>query len=174
MKITKAFIVLSFLVTIISACGTEQKESTNAEETVEQSLDLEGLEAYQLDNYLIPGSIYLPNNMGKPEFTETDWGSLVITIGDRFGLEITPSGLSIAEKKAELEGDLVYQISYEEENEESILYTKTIADADVKPEHHFYRVVEIDGELISIQSAPDMSFSAGSIKNIVRSIKSYQ
>mgnify|MGYP000053011192 CR=1 FL=1 len=39
---------------------------------------------------------------GSPEVTATEWGGVEIMVGKNYGVEITPAGLTVAEKKEEL------------------------------------------------------------------------
>ena len=97
--------------------------------------------------------------------------SIVISISDWYGIEIVPFGISIEEKKAELTADLVYSVEYLTEEENLIMYKKTIAESDVDPEFHFFMTTEINGELVEVKSAGDQTFTKKQVEAMINSAK---
>jgi hypothetical protein len=177
MKTINKFILLS-LITGITACSSqEEKTETEAADTTivaeDATIALEGMEEQSLSEYELPGSIYLPMTQ-KPEIIATDWGSLEIRIGDNFGIEILPSGLSVEEHREELSKDLVYTIEYLKETERLVSYQKSIKDSDIKPEHHFFMNIEANGELYELKSLAEGSFSKGSIDKMIKAANSFK
>jgi hypothetical protein len=143
------------------ACGggdsakTEDKSVTEASEPA--GPDYSNMVKVDLTAFGVEASIQLPKEEKGPHKIEnTATESITIEVSDKFGIEITPFALTVAEKKEELDGDLVYTIEYLEETENKIMYKKSIADSDeVEDEYHFFITRSMDGELYSIQSLPN-------------------
>lgn len=174
MKTLNKFILLGLVAGIV-ACGNkeEPKNSPEVEDTIEEAVDLSGMEEVSLSDYQMEASIYIPNNK-KPEIMGTDWGSTEIRVGEYFGLEILPSGISVAEFKEQLATDLVYTIAYIEDSENLVIYTKSIEGSDIKAEHHFFMNVEVKGELFEIKSLAEMGFSKLSVEKMVNAAKTFK
>lgn len=177
MKTLNKFLFLA-LITGFVACGApkeEAQEETNSESTenVEEAADLAGMEEVSLADYQMESSISLPMDR-KPDIVATDWGSIEIRIGDKFGIEILPAGISVAEHKEELASDLVYNIEYLEDSENLVVYKKSIEGSDIDAEHHFFMNFEADGELYEIKSLADMSFKKPQVDKMVNSAKSFK
>lgn len=171
-----------FTLSILSliACGGEaSKEAGSEEDTMTDEAAMEGEDNYDqmtkvnLSDYDIAASIYIPDeSKGKSEIQATDWGSITINVGKNFGIELVPFGMSIEEKKAELDGDLVYTVEYLEETPESIYYTKTIRDSDMEPEYHFFSNKEIEGDIIEVKNIEDGMFKKTAIELMMKSARS--
>ena len=150
----------------ITACGPSEEKANKEDlknDTVESAekntpADLTDMEEVDLSEAGLPLSIFIPNNNGKPEIKATEWGSIEIRIADNFGLEIVPSGISVEERKTELNNDIVYTYNFIEDSPLLITYEQSIPDSGVEPEHHFFMNTEIAGELIEIRSIGDMGF----------------
>ncbi|MBL4708631.1 MAG: hypothetical protein JKY48_09365 [Flavobacteriales bacterium] len=137
------------------ACGEETKtseESTTATTAEVPADDYKGMEIVNLATYGIDAEMYIADaTKGKQEFRTTEWESLEIEVGKKYGIELVPFGLSVAEKKEELAGDLVYTIEYLEDTPSKIIYKKIIANNDIE-EIHFLVNVDINGEPHTIKS----------------------
>jgi hypothetical protein len=175
MKTLNKFILLGLITSIVACGGPEDNnkpESSNESSVVEENqTDTEGMEVQSLNEFELPGSILLPMTQ-KPDIIKTDWGSIEIRIGDNFGIEIMPSGLSVAEHKEELAKDLVYSVEYLEETNTLLSYKKAIKDSDIKSEHHFFMNMESDGELYEIKSLAEGSFSKINIDKMIKAATS--
>ena len=147
--------------------GTETEASTDAVDTYEQMVELD------LTDYDIEAKMYVPDeSKGKAELNATDWGSVTINVGKGYGIELVPFGLTVEEKKGELEGDLVYDIEYLEETETAIFYTKTIKEGDMEPEFHFFANAEINGDVVEIKNVEDRLFKKGAVELMMKSARS--
>jgi len=142
----------------IVACGGDSKSTdTSSPETTEsvetKAENYKGMELANLSDYGVEGSLQIPDkSKGPPKIQTSAIESIEIMVGDAFGIEVIPFGQTVAEKKAELDGDLVYSIEYVEETPEKILYKKTIKESDIDPEYHFYITKYLNGEPFSVQS----------------------
>lgn len=176
MKIKKYLLIAA--VTIFAAACDQKAEKDDSkqadtEETTEN--DYSQMQVVSLDDYNVPAKIYLPNtSKGKALISELSSGGVEIIIGDHFGIEIIPFGLSKEEFKAELNGDLVYTIDYLEENEQSILYKKTIKDSEVDAEFHFFLEKDLNGDVYELKSLREMEFNESAAKQMLKAAKSFQ
>lgn len=173
---TKNLLLIIGLAILLAACGgnTENKtEAKKAETKNSTEVDYSQMQKVSLMEYNIPAEIYIPNeSKGKAMITESASGGVEIKVGDRFGIEVVPFGLSKDEFKAELENDLVYSIEYLEEDEQSILYKKSIKDSDIAPEYHFFLETEINGDLYEVKSLNEMEFNESAAGEMLKSAKS--
>jgi|SRR5690554_442291 len=158
---------------VLFSCGNTADQSDKSTENQEEVASYEGMDLLDLTAYNIPLDIYIPSeSKGNADVVETVNGSVEISIGKRFGIEIIPFGMSIAEQKEELEGDLVYSIKYLEEDDKIMLYEKSIADSGIDPEYHFFYHIEIDGESYSVKSITGRAFTKGAVKEMMQSATS--
>ena len=161
----KKLTFIAFTILGLIACGggeNSSKENTTDEsamsEESKREADYKGMEMLDLTPYDIYASIYIPDaSKGKPEISTTDWGSIEIVVGKNYGVEVAPAGLTVEEKKAELEADLVYSIEYIEDSPDKIVYKKVIKQMaensdDYKPEVHFFMNVDTGGEMFEVKS----------------------
>lgn len=177
MKTLRPFAIIIFS-TFLFACNsaptenTTEEVSTEANSTAEES-DLSGMEEVDLSEYELSATIFVPDeSKGKREIGFTEAGNIQIIVGKRFGIELVPYGLTVAEKKEELTGDLVYNVEFIEDTEKAIIYSKTIKDSDIEAENHFFYSFESEGELIEIKNVEGMSFSLSMIEKMMASAKS--
>ena len=162
---------------VLFSCGgnsipTAEEESQEKAMT-EDAEEMKDMEMIDLSEYDISASLYIPDaNKGKPEFHATDWGSLELSVGKKYGIEIVPFGLTLDEKKGELEGDLVYKVEYLKEDPNYFIYKKSIADSDVEAEFHFFMNVELDGDVYEIKNLSDQPYSEKAIEKMIQSAAS--
>ena len=165
-------LILATVVTLAFACGSGSTNESESDNASESKAATEGIKQIELSEYELNAQISVPDDSkGKAEVIATDWGSIEINVADWYGIEIVPYGITIAEKKAELTSDLVYSIDYLVEDENLILYKKTIADSDVDPEFHFFMTTEIDGELVEVKSSADKTFTKKQVEKMINSAK---
>jgi hypothetical protein len=179
MKIKNTLCILA-VSTIMMACGgNQQKDATESNSETEgtenaSEMDLNTMAEVDLSDFDLNASIYIPDDSkGKPEINTTNFGSIQIVVGKDYGIEIVPFGLTVSEKKEELEGDLVYDIEYLSESDNSIYFKRTIKDSDVKAEFHFFMTKEINGDLIEIKSL-NQTYSERAIEKMIQSAKSLE
>ncbi len=178
MKTIKFSLILCMGLLLAACGGSETADASSNEETSAteetQAPNMDNMEVMDLNEYDIPATIGLPHDGGgTPELTLTDFGSLIITMGDQFGIEIIPFGLGRDEFKEELKAGLVYEISFVEENEAYFVYEQQIPDSDVAPEVHFFMNKEIDGEVYEIKSLESGSFKRGAINKMLESAETF-
>lgn len=178
MKILKQSILLSCLAFLIACGGKTNPEETNSSENENapiptEKVDYSNMHEIDLSEYNVPAFIFIPNeNKGKAKIEETAYGSVQIEVGERFGIEVLPFGLSLTEFKAELENDMVFQVEIIEETENYITYQKTIADSGTEAEFHFFFSKNLEGDLFEVKSMSEKEFSEGALKEMLKSAKS--
>tara|TARA_R110002111_G_scaffold219779_1_gene281937 strand:+ start:472 stop:1023 length:552 start_codon:yes stop_codon:yes gene_type:complete len=161
----------------ILACGggdATTTDSDNQTETTDSpSADYSNMEQVSLFDFGVDATIQLPKEDKGPRRIESSAAeSVTVEVSDKFGIEINPFGLTVSEKKEELDGDLVYTIEYIEETADKIIYKKSITDnEEIETEFHFYVTKNIGGELFSVQSLPRV-FSKKAIDKMIVSAES--
>lgn len=171
-KYTSLF-VLAFA---LFACGDKTPESTEetVTETVVEENNYKGMEMVDLTAYDIPASIYIADkDKGKQVFNPTSRESLEIEVGKKFGIEITPFGFSVAEKKEELSNSLVYSVEFIEDSPNKIVYKKTIPESDLDPEFHFFYTTSMNGDTYSVESL-NKAYTEKSIQKMVSAAESLE
>lgn len=159
------------------ACGggdasTTETESAVITESAASGPDYSKMEMTNLFDFGIDASLYIPNqDKGPHKLSNSAIESTEIMVGDKFGIEVIPFGSTVAEKKAELAGDLVYTIEFVEETTDKIVYKRSIAESDIDPEFHFFLTTEINGEIYSIKSL-DKAYSEKAIQSMITSAES--
>ena len=180
MKLTKTllsfFIAFSFVACSSSANQggeTEGTDSTAVEESAAE--DYSNMTEVDLTEYGISASIMTPgDNKGKLEIEETSWGSLTVKVGEKFGMEIVPFGLTLEEMKAEMDQGGVYEIEMVEEDASYVLYKRTIPGSEVEAEYHFFMNTEIGEEIYEIKTMADMELKESHARYILKSAKSFK
>jgi hypothetical protein len=131
------------------------------------------MQKVELSDFGLMASIYLPQeNKGPLMVEESSYGTIVMKVGERFGLEIVPFGMDIVEKRNELEQGTVFQIEVLEERQEYMLYRKFIPGSEVLEEFHIYLTKEIDGELVAVKTLDDMELKEAQAREVLKSAKS--
>jgi len=154
------------------SCGGETSSQT--EETTEEVANVEGMTMVNLRDNGFEGAIFLPNeDFGAPEFERTNWGSLQIRVGDRFGMELQQEPMSIEEKKAELMDEQVYTVEFIEDTPNLLFWKKSIPDSGIDPEFQFFYLYQADGFNVEIKSFASEQFSESAVKKMIQSAKSY-
>lgn len=173
---TKNLLFIAGLAILLAACGgNANKQNETDAESKENSNETEysQMQLVSLSEYNIPAEIYIPNeSKGKAMINENPAGGVEIKVGDRFGIEVVPFGLTKAEVKEELDNDLVYSIEYLEEDAQSMLYKKSIKDSDIDPEFHFFLEAEINGDIYEVKSINEMGFKESAAKEMLKSARS--
>lgn len=174
LKMKKIKLIALFTLCVgLFACGGDagKTEGSTTDSTEVAKKDYKGMEKVDLSDYGMNADIYIPSSdNGKQEFRATERESLEIEVGQNYGIEIIPFGLSINEQKEELAGDLVYHVEYVEETPNKIIYKKTIKDNDIE-EIHFIINVEINGEPYTLKSL-NKSYKEKAIQKMVLSAES--
>lgn len=154
-----------------AACGGGEEKASTSDETINEQYD-QMIET-DLSEFGLNASIYIPDeSKGIAEISETSWGSINIDVGENFGIEVVPFGMSVEDKKIELAGDLVYHTEYIEQTENLLFFTKVIKDSDLEPEVHFFYVTKIDGEPVEVKNTKDRTFRKEAIDKMIVSAKS--
>ena len=174
MKTIKFIGAIAISMSLFACAGAATAESSeeNTEKSAQAEVDYEGMELVDLSEFLVNASMQLPDeSKGPRKIQNSATESIEIMLGDKFGIELIPFGLSITEKQEELNGDLVYNIEYLEETPDKIVYKKTIKDSKIEPEFHFFLTKEINGEPFSVKSL-NKAFRKKAIEKMVLSAES--
>ena len=163
------------------ACGSagEQgaEDSTTSNEIAEQApeVDYSQMQEVDLSEFGLMAHIYLPSeDKGPLKVEESSYGTILMNVGERFGLEVVPFAMNIVETRNELEQGTVFQIEVIEERKEYMLYRKYIEGSEVLEEYHVYLTKEINGELIAVKSLDDMELKEAQAREVLKSAMSLQ
>jgi hypothetical protein len=172
MKRIKRIGLIAFSTVLLAACGGESSSQT--EETTEETVNVEGMTMTNLRDHGFEGSIFVPNEeFGAPEFERTNWGSLQIRVGGRYGMELQQEPMSVEEKKAELMDEQVYTVEFIEESPNLLFWKKSIPDSGIDPEFQFFYLYQADGFNVEIKSFASEQFSESAVNKMIQSAKSY-
>jgi len=173
MKKLQLISALAIAMSLIACGGGESSGTDNVETSDSTSVDYSNMEQVNLFDFGVDANIQLSKeDKGPRKIQNSATESVTIEVNDKFGIEINPFGLTVAEKKEELDGDLVYTIEYIEETADKIVYKKSITDnEEIEAEHHFFLTKNIGGELYSVQSLPNV-FSKKAIDKMIVSAES--
>lgn len=177
MKFNKQIILIA-VATILMSCGGAANGDQDANQDATGKTDsadanYEGMVKVNLSDYNVPAEIYIPGEKeGKATINETSWGSVEITVGDNFGIEIVPFGMSKEDKKTELDGDMVYQTEYIKETDNMIIYKSSIKDSEVAPEMRFFIQKTVGDDTFEIKSMNDKAFNKRAVDVMVKSANS--
>ncbi len=133
-----------------SSDAEEKQTEETASENANQG-ELEGLVPLDLKPYDLPFTLLIPDSTtGVPKVVNQSWGSTEIQVGKKYQLEIALGG-DLNLLKSDLKNDDMYTHEVLEETPTSIVYRSVIAGSGLKPEHHFYSVVTINGEQYEVK-----------------------
>lgn len=173
------FIGLCFCAITLAACGGDTPETKNDGKTNKTTVsekksedDMKGMHSVNLIDYDIDASLFIPDDSkGKAEFLMTDAGALTILVGNKYGIELMPYGLTVSEKKEELANDLVYTIEYLKDEPDLLVYKKTIADSEMEPDFHFFMNTTLGEDNYEIKSL-DNHYSKKAVEKMIQSARS--
>ena len=169
-------IILSTMVFSLVACGSGGGNSdsdatdSTAVESNEMQEDYSQMQEVDLSEYGVMASMYVPN--GNLMIEESGYGSIVLRVGDRFGIEVVPFGMEIVEKRNELEAGTVFQVEVLEERTDYMFFRKFIPGSEVLQEFHVYLTRDINGELVAVKSLDDMEMKEAQAREVLKSAKS--
>jgi len=158
-----------------SGAGNTEQEAADSSQVVRQEIeaDYSQMQAVDLSDLGLMASIYAPNEeKGRLSMEESGYGSIILRLGERFGLEVVPFAMGIVEKRNELEQGTVYQIEVIEERKDYMLYRKFIPGSEVLQEYHLYLTKEINGELVAVKTLDDMELKEAQAREVLKSAQS--
>lgn len=148
MKMSKKLVYLMSFVSLVllSSCGGEDNGDALPARTLPQ-----GMIEYDLTKHGLPLVAVIPDTVDQPVVVDVkDWGETTIAVGKYFQIQIAEGG-DMALRKQDLAEDLLYKATYTLEEEKAIVYKQEIPDGGLKPQYHFYYIVNIDGIDYEIQ-----------------------
>lgn len=168
-----------FAATALVACGGDNTntENNNAEEQLnetEETVNTAGMHAVDLIEYDIAASIMVPDDTkGKTEISATDFGSVQIIVGKRFGVEIVPFGMFLDEAKDALVNSVLNN-EITEEGDNFFVYKQSIPDGNGEEWFHFFYNAEVNGEVYEIKSLSNEKFKASHINKMLTAAKTFK
>ena len=137
------------------------------------NIDSSKYKAVDLSEFNISRTILISNEVPE-KIGQTAMGTVEISVGEKYAIEVVPNPLSIAEKKMELESDLLYTIDYLEESENHIFFSKEIENSGIEPEYHFYLLMDSSNDQIAIKTQEILQLNKEKAEAILESFKKQQ
>lgn len=169
----KVFFALALSLSIV-ACnqnGKDSKKETTANQ--QQSIDSSKYRTIDLSEFNINRSI-LVSNEAPANIQQSAVGTVEITIGEKYAIEVVPNPISVEEKKMEVESDPLYSINFLEQTEQLLFYSKEIKNSGIEPEYHFYILLENSNNPIAIKTQEMLQLSKERAEAILESFKAQQ
>lgn len=159
--------------TLLGSCGGSSNEGDKSQ-VVEEVVSYEGMNKLNLREHGFEGIIYIPNEeFGQPIIERTNWGSVKISVGERFGIELQQEPLSYDMFMSELMEAQVYETEFLEQNPPLMMWKNSIPNSGTEPEFHFFYAYSKEGFNISITSFQSEQYSESAVKKMIQSAKSY-
>lgn len=161
------------LTSVVVACGGSSDGGSGSQES-EEVVSYEGMTKLNLREYGFEGTIYIPNeDFGQPIVERTDWGSVKIAVGQRFGIELQQEPMSYDMRKSEVMEAQVFETELLEDEPPMLVWKNTIPESGIEPEHHFFYLYSKDNFNVSISSFLSEQYSKSAIDKMVIAAKSY-
>lgn len=186
----KIFSLISAVTLIgLSSCGsgekgeTESKDST--EVTNEDELDLSTMQEHDLSGLGLNVKIMVADEIAPSgehfpvkDSVILDGISWQVSVGEKYSIiieEAEGTGNHIENEKKRLEATGIYDLKYEEEKPNAILYEANLKNgAGSKPFYHVFGVVKIEGKDFLIKSNDAGEFNKGQAEKMLKTILALQ
>lgn len=153
----------------IFSCQNNIPSSSEIKE-VSASLIPENAISVDFASHFYPLTMYVPDSSRGDVVISSENDVLDIRVGDIFHMSIGYGG-DLANKKSELQDDLLYKYEMVNEADSVLIYAQILPDNSNKF-YHFYALRKIDGELYEIQDvSEEQAFSKKRIEKMVEFIK---
>ncbi|MFH1320682.1 MAG: hypothetical protein ABII90_08520 [Bacteroidota bacterium] len=173
----KRIILLLVLPCIIAFAGCNSESSEEVDRT--EYLRKNHLTEIDLSEFDLPLIIDVPDStIGELTVEQNSLGGVDIMVGNNFQVQIAGGEGNMASKKADIEGDAVYQAEYLIDEESALFYKREIPGAEMDPEYHFFVIVkagnstfeisDIEGEIYPEKIAQRMFDAAKAIQVITQ------
>jgi len=167
------FIAVIAVSIFLVACGGGAAKQDDASVT-EEIVSYEGMRKLDLRESGFEGTIYIPNEeFGQLIIERTNWGSVMISVGDRFGIELQQEPMSFESRMNELKEDQVFETEFLENTPPLLKWKNTIPDSGIEPEFHFFYSYSKDNFNVSISSFQSEQYSESALKKMIASANSY-
>lgn len=167
-KIT--YFLMAATMSTLMACGggANQDAAHDDANNAEQAPDLTGFEQYDLGPHDMELTIMIPGG-GSPDAMANDWGGVDLALGESFMISIANGEGDMELLKADLNDDLVYTATIVEEGADYLIYSRVIADTEMKPEFHFFLKKDFNGDIYEVSNMKDEVFGEGAVRNMLKS-----
>jgi hypothetical protein len=168
MKNVLYLFVLIIGLTLASCGGTDQVTEDKVEKVA-----LKGYEELNLVEWGFNLTLMVPKAEfnGEPEVKLTERGSLEISVGSDFGLDIIYGDADFSLLKSDLKEDLVFTSEILKEEEKAIIYTQKIEGSGVKSQNHFLYKAEIGAEVYEVRDIVGSEYGTGMIEKMLEASK---
>lgn len=174
---------------LLNSCGgkgdgtTDGTDSTKVDGTGE--VDLEGMKEHDLSGAGLNASIMVADELGPSGAPFPVKDSVIIEgiawqvmVGEKFSIiieEADGTGKYVANEKKKLTETGIYDLKYEVDTPNAILYEASLKDgAGSKPFYHVYGVVKLEGKDFTIKSDAAGEFNKGQAEKMLKTIQALQ
>lgn len=164
----------------LTSCGDDNGDtadtSSDKQDEKTETVSYDNMEEATLDEHGFPFIMMLPDEetaKGIPEFNVTGTGDLEIKVGSGFHIRIADFPGDIEALKVDLENDLLFTHTIEEETDNLVIYRSELPDGS-KEFYHFYMNIEIDGIEYVIEDVKSGEFKRKHIDQMIHAVKSIE
>lgn len=151
------------------SCQNNTSTNTDVPESATSSIPDNAI-MIDFATHFYPLTMYIPDSSRGDVIISSDNDILDVQVGDIFHVSIAYGG-DIANKKSELQADLLYKYEMISESDSILVYSQLLPDQSTTF-YHFYALRKMDGELYEIQDvSEEQTFSKKRIEKMVEFIK---
>ena len=166
--------MLSLNALIITSCGDKNNtnnDDDNSSEEVQLPENIKKFVPFDLSPYGYNLEIYIPDStQGIPEAELTDWGAIVLTVGNDYGVEINYNDGGLELLKEDLNLSDVFKSTILKEEPEGIVYKQEIPDANIV-KYHFMVVKNFGADVFEIKDLMDNDYTQSAIEKMFEASK---
>lgn len=164
-KLSHVVVIVLLFSMVFLSCG----ESTEANQVDSTTVLLPHHMEVDISPYGFLATIQIPDTtVGIAEYNETNWGALEIKVGKGFGISIQSGEGNMELLKKDLKEDLVFTNEIIAETPNSIIYKRTIKDAEIKPLYHFFYFDTIDGYIVEVKSLDMEEYTQKNVEDMLK------
>ncbi|HCQ30329.1 MAG TPA: hypothetical protein DIU39_08590 [Flavobacteriales bacterium] len=167
------FSVLVFSALLTLSCGNKNNtdKDNNTEETTQLPEKIKRFVPFDLSPYGYNLEIYIPDSLqGIPNARLTDWGAIILTVGNDYGVEITYGDGDLSLLKEDLNLSDVFKSTILTEETEGIIYKQEIPDANIV-KYHFMVVKNFGADVYEIKDFMEKDYTEAAIEKMFEAAK---
>jgi hypothetical protein len=164
--------VFIFIITSTS-CGDKNNSEAadNKNEAVQLPENIKNFIPFDLSPYGYNLEIYIPDSLqGIPNARLTDWGAIILTVGNDYGVEITYGDGDLSLLKEDLNLSDVFKSTILKEEPEGIIYKQEIPDANIV-KYHFMVVKNFGADVYEIKDFMEQDYTKVAIEKMFEAAK---
>lgn len=179
--------IIALALTLNSCGGKGEGETDGTDSTAVESgeVNLEGMKEYDLSGAGLNAKIMVADETGPNGAPFPVMDSVIIegiswqvNVGEKYSIVLEEgdgTGKYIATEKKKLDDTGIYDLKYEVDKPNCILYEASLkGGAGSKPFYHVFGVVKLEGKDFTIRSNPAGEFNKGQAEKMLKTIQALQ